>query len=264
MLPERRTLDYLLLYVQEGKLIVHVEGTDYIFLEGEFCLLQPGDLQALEGITNTITPFLHFDIFYNSARELSFPTRPGQIDLSIYEHLKQPKLNDLSGIHIPVKFVPLKPYVFKEKIIQLIGLWLEEDLLRQLEANQILAELMLTILQEMESFQVPKYQKPQSLNWITSYFSFNLAEPLSLKEMALRAQLSPSRFSAVFKARFGVPPHQYLLHLRIAHAQELLANSPFTMEEIAAFCGFADVHHFSKAFKKITDTSPGAHRNGKK
>jgi AraC-like DNA-binding protein len=260
MHPERRLLDYLMIYIQEGNLIVNVDDVDHTFKEGEFCLLQPNDLHTLEGKTKTITPFLHFDIFYKNNRELSFPTRSGQTDLTIYAHLMQPRLNNLAGVYVPLRFVPQRPSAFKEKMMKTIGLWLDGDLLNQLEANQIIAELMLDLLKEMASFQLPKYQKPQSLNWITSYFSFHLAEPLSLEDMARRAQLSPSRFSAVFKQYFGTPPHQYLLHLRITHAGELLHNSSFTTDEIASYCGFANIHHFSKAFKKITGESPGSFR----
>ncbi|WP_171691828.1 helix-turn-helix domain-containing protein [Paenibacillus germinis] len=51
-------------------------------------------------------------------------------------------------------------------------------------------------------------------------------------------------------------PHQYFLHLRIQHAQELLKQGDYTMEDIAQFCGFSDVPHFSNAFKKITGETP--------
>jgi transcriptional regulator GlxA family with amidase domain len=50
------------------------------------------------------------------------------------------------------------------------------------------------------------------------------------------------------------------LRLRIAHAQELLRTTDPPQCDIAAYCGFADVHHFSKAFKRITRLSPGAYR----
>jgi AraC-like DNA-binding protein len=260
LLPERRLLDFLLIYVHEGILAVYTNGNSYLFTEGEFCLLQPNDLHTLEGKIKTITPFVHFDVFYNAFREESFPTRAGQTDLSNYEHLKQPRLNDLAGIHIPVKFVPPRSSVFRDKLLKLIGLWSEGDLINQLEANQLLSDLLLSVLKEMTTFKLPKYHKPQSLNWITSYFSFHLADPLSIEIMAQRAQLSSSRFSAVFKKHFGVSPYQYLLHLRITHAQELLLNSDYTLVEIAGFCGFADVHHFSKAFKKITNETPGIFR----
>jgi transcriptional regulator GlxA family with amidase domain len=77
--------------------------------------------------------------------------------------------------------------------------------------------------------------------------------------MAKRARLSPSRFAATFRQSFGCAPHQYLLHLRISHAQELLKSSVST-EEVARLTGFSDVHHFSKAFKTRTGQTPGQWR----
>jgi transcriptional regulator GlxA family with amidase domain len=78
--------------------------------------------------------------------------------------------------------------------------------------------------------------------------------------MARRANLSPSRFAAVFRQHFGLSPHQYFLRLRIEHAQELLRTTDLPQRDIAAYCGFADVHHFSKAFKRITRLPPGVYR----
>jgi transcriptional regulator GlxA family with amidase domain len=57
-----------------------------------------------------------------------------------------------------------------------------------------------------------------------------------------------------------MPPHRYLLELRIKHAKELLATTGLNLQEIAAYCGFADIHHFSKAFKKAIGLPPGEFR----
>jgi AraC-like DNA-binding protein len=40
----------------------------------------------------------------------------------------------------------------------------------------------------------------------------------------------------------------------------LLTTTDLPLREIAQSCGFADVHHFSKAFKRIVGVSPGAYR----
>jgi transcriptional regulator GlxA family with amidase domain len=50
------------------------------------------------------------------------------------------------------------------------------------------------------------------------------------------------------------------LRLRIEHAQALLHTTDLPQRDIAEYCGFADIHHFSKAFKRITQLSPGAYR----
>jgi len=80
--------------------------------------------------------------------------------------------------------------------------------------------------------------------------------------MASRAGLSASRFQVVFRKLYGVSPGRYLMELRVRHAGELLQDTDWTLAHIAGLCGFADVHHFAKTFKRVTGRTPGAHRRG--
>jgi AraC-like DNA-binding protein len=249
--PVRRLLDYLLIYIQEGE--CHISG--------EFCLIQPNDLHTLEGTTNTITPYVHMDIFYHPRREESFPTRAYQVDLSPCQHLLQPRLNDWENLHIPVKFSPAHPVWFRETMLKMIGSWQQHSVVSQLEAQYHATALVLSLLQEQRQRSPEILQEPQSLNWITSYLSFHLDEPISVTEMAHRAHLSVSRFSKLFRQQFGLSPHQYLLHLRIQYAENLLQHTDLSIEDIAHACGFADVQHFSKAFKKRMRCTPGRYRS---
>jgi AraC-like DNA-binding protein len=77
--------------------------------------------------------------------------------------------------------------------------------------------------------------------------------------MARRAGLSPSRFTVVFKRHFRMTPYQYLLKLRIEHAQELLRDG-LSLQQASEYCGFTDVHHFSKTFKSVTGVNPGYYK----
>jgi transcriptional regulator GlxA family with amidase domain len=200
------------------------------------------------------------DMFFNPLGDQSFPTRPGQVDLSEFAHLIQPRLNDMKNVHLPTKIQPNKPTHFRDRMLKAIGLWQNKDMYSQLEARVIASDLILTILKDHIPLPSSASQTPQSLNWITSFFSFHLSESVSVEDMANRAQLSPSRFATIFRQRFGMSPHRYLLHLRIEHAQDLLVKSHLPIQDICDYCGFADVHHFSKAFKKITGHSPAAFR----
>ncbi len=260
--PARRLLDYLIKYVQEGHLVVRVSGVEYHLYEGDFCLVQPNEIVTLEGPTNTITPYAHMDIFYNPLREQSYPTRPGQVDISSFSHLIQPRLNDCSGIYIPVKFVPSQPARFRETLLRMVGEWQNRDVLSQLVAQLLATELVLMLLTDFGHLQSLALPTPYALNWVTSYLSLHLSEPISVADMAERAHLSVSRFSALFRQQFGCPPHHYLLHLRVHHAQHLLSTGEFTLRQIAEYCGFADVPHFSKAFKRVTGRPPGVSRGG--
>lgn len=258
--PQRRLLDYLLVYIQQGHCLICVEGTASHFQAGEFCLIQPNELHTLEGTTDTITPYIHMDIFYNPAREESFPTRPGQIDLSPFRHLLQPRLNDWKTIQIPVKFSPAHPIWFRETMLETISIWQQRGPLSQLEAQHRATALVLSLLREQQQGSLETVQGPPSFTWVCSYLSFHLAEPLSVAEMAQQVHLSPAHFSKLFRQHFGLSPHQYLLRLRLQHAQSLLSQTNLTLQQIADYCGFADVHHFSKAFKKQVGDAPGMYR----
>jgi AraC-like DNA-binding protein len=258
--PPRRLLDYLLLYVQEGECQVEVEGEELLLGSGDFCLIQSNTLHSLRGLTETITPYVHLDIFYNPRREEGFPTRGGQVSLRSHSHLIQPRLSDLDWIDVPVRLQPRHPAQFRATLLKMVEEWQNGDLLSRLEANHLAMTLLLSILKQYGRAPTDTSRQSHSLNWVSSYLSFHIGEPLSVADMARRANLSPSRFGVVFRRHFGLSPHQYFLRLRIEHAQELLRTTDLPQRDIAEYCGFADVHHFSKAFKRITRLPPGAFR----
>jgi len=259
---QRRLLDYLLIYVQEGRCVVTLSDTSYDVPPGHFCLIQPDELHTLDGVTNTITPFAHFDIFYNAQREESFVTRPIHTDLTALRHLLQPRLNDIPAVKIPVVFGSSEPEQFRTIMLKMIGLWQQRDALSQFHAQHLATGLVLTLLQDFSRLANAQISQPQALNWITAFLSFHMAEPLTVADMARRAQLSPSHFTALFRQTFGTSPHRYLTQLRVQRAQELLRSSRHSAQHIADECGFADVQHFSKAFKQIAGVSPRAYRAG--
>jgi AraC-like DNA-binding protein len=248
------------MYVQEGEMIARVEGRRHRVRAGDFCLIQPGELHTLEGPAHTITPYVHLDVFYNPARERSFVVRSGRVDLSGLEDLKQPRLEAAVGVRVPTRLIPPHPAQFRDTMLKTIGIWQRSDFLGQLESHYLATSLVLSVLQGYSRRSSDSPDQPEFLNWITSFMSLHLSEPLSVSDMAARAGLSPSRFSQVFRNRFGRPPHQFLMHLRIQRAQDLLHHTSLTMRDISAQCGFSDVHHFAKTFKRLSGQTPGSYR----
>lgn len=260
MTPPRRLLDYLLFAVQEGQCVVEIAGQDITLGCGDVILVQPDELHSLRGSERTVTPFIHFDVFYNDRRAESFATKGGHVSLAGYGELVQPRLNDLDWIDIPVRLAPAHPAQFRASLSRAIELWQAGDPLSRLQADHLVMELMLSLFRQHERGVLCDPPQRRSLGWIPSYLSYHLGEPLSVADMAARARLSPSRFATVFREDFGSSPHQYFLQLRIEHAQELLKGTNLPLKQIAEYCGFADVHHFSKAFKQRVRQSPGAYR----
>lgn len=260
LLGKRSLLDYIIFYVQEGTFEIAVDDVVHVVKEGDICLLQPGDVHTIRGLDNTINPYAHLDFFYNPHRTDSFVTLPGQVDLSPYAALSQPRLRD-SGqdLRIPVKLETAYNGKLRDLTLKLIERWQLQTYLGILEANQLALEWLTLVFKA--------YMKPQSatrahqpfLNWITSYIAFRLSEPINVGDMAKRAGLSPSRFAVLFKQHFHVTPYQYLIRLRIEHAKELLKEG-LSLQRTSEYCGFADVHHFSKTFKAATGLNPGYYK----
>lgn len=258
--PYRKLLDYLIIYIQKGELTVVADGTKYQLLEGQFCLLQPGTVHDLQAFADNATPFAHMDFFFHTERENSFPTKPGQIDLHSFQHLMQPRLNDFEGLAIPVLLEPSKPYLYRNLLMDMIESWLEPNPLSKLKAQAIATQLLHHIILDHSDPASLRSSHPHDLDWIPSYFSFHLAETLNIQDLAKRANLSTSRFRAVFRERYGAPPHQYLINIRLDHAKELLSTSTYSIAQIAEYCGFSDISHFSSMFRNREGISPGVFR----
>lgn len=255
---ERRLLDYLLVYIEEGRCRFMVNGVVHHLNRGDFCLVQPGDLLTLEGLTPTRTPYLHLDFFYHPLREQSFPTSAGMVNLDNYTYLIQPRLNDFEGINVPTRFSPKQPALFINKMNRMIGCWLELTSLGSIEAQKIGTELFLDLVHYFEIKEERRDAAAGMLERITAYLSLHLNEVITVKQMAEQVHLSPSRFTTVFQNKYGVSPYQFLLKYRIERAMELLQTQPdLSVTQIAEYCGFKTVQHFSSSFRGMIGISPG-------
>ena len=75
---------------------------------------------------------------------------------------------------------------------------------------------------------------------------------LMLQDVAAAVNMSKSRFSAVFSQYTGKTFTEYLLHLRLGKAKELLRTTGEKSSRIAYEVGYNDAHYFSYIFKKNT------------
>ncbi len=78
--------------------------------------------------------------------------------------------------------------------------------------------------------------------------------------LANKAGITVNAFTRLFRRATGHTPHQYLIHLRIERACQLLQREPVGMDEIAERTGFYDRFHFSRTFKRYLGIGPAAFR----
>ncbi len=94
-------------------------------------------------------------------------------------------------------------------------------------------------------------------NWLEEHFS----EDVTVESLALRARMSRRTFERRFRDATGESPRQYIQHVRVEKAKQLLQDSNMTFDEITYNVGYEDSSTFSRVFKKNTGLSPGLYKH---
>jgi AraC-like DNA-binding protein len=90
-----------------------------------------------------------------------------------------------------------------------------------------------------------------------------LAQPMrALKVETLAAEhgMTRSHFSHFFRGCTGLTPGRFMTETRIREAARLLVEARLPLKQVAATCGFANVNHFSKVFRRFHHRSPASYR----
>lgn len=98
------------------------------------------------------------------------------------------------------------------------------------------------------------------LKQVLSFIEDQLAEDLSLDQIASIANLSSSHLKPLFRQAMGIPVHQYVIQRRLERAKALITQDHLTMAEIAAATGFAHQSHLARHIRRATGLSPNVIR----
>jgi AraC-like DNA-binding protein len=102
--------------------------------------------------------------------------------------------------------------------------------------------------------------KAAAIERAISHAEVHFAAPLDVEALAAIAGFSRYHFTRLFTAHTGTSPAAWVIDRRIREAGKLLRVTEMTLKEIAASCGFRDVHTFGKTFRQRTGQSPGNYR----
>ena len=96
---------------------------------------------------------------------------------------------------------------------------------------------------------------------INKYINDHLNEDLSLIALSEKVFLNPAYLSRIYKQETGMNISEYICHMRINKAKELLRQSDFKIHEIAAAVGFESAAYFTRVFKQLTQITPQEYRD---
>ena len=107
-----------------------------------------------------------------------------------------------------------------------------------------------------EEMSVPSdYRYNKQVDDILSYINGNIANPISIEQLAGEFFLSESYICRIFKSATGTTIGKYITARRISIAKALL-NEGISVSEAYERSGFTDYSNFFKAFTKAVGISP--------
>lgn len=95
-----------------------------------------------------------------------------------------------------------------------------------------------------------------ALRKVSEYIERELANPISLHDLAAMAGFSDCHFARAFKQSTGMPPHRYLMQRRVERAAALIQGTTRPLSEIALEVGCCDQSHFSRLVARATGQTP--------
>ena len=100
---------------------------------------------------------------------------------------------------------------------------------------------------------------------LMKFLEANISEQdLKIEDMADAVNLGRTVFYGKIKSIVGMAPFDFLRHIRMQRAEDLISRSQMNISEVAYAVGFTDPKYFTKCFKKETGMTPTEYRDKKR
>lgn len=259
---ERIIFDYEIIFVQEGKCRLTVDGKEYICKKNNVVFIRPDIPHKMECVDNSdfVQPHIHFDVIYSDKSEItpvSFKSRkkmtPDEISL-IQDDI-------FADIDIPVVFIPNDIQKFKTIFFEIIMLYQEKKYNYELLYKAKLLELLCFILSHFEENKSNKDDTDDnSIIAVKNYIDNNYLSVITLDALSTQFHFNKYTLMRKFKAMYGQNVISYYKSKRISYAKDILKTTNLSVYSISEKMNFSDIYSFSRFFKICTDMSPTEYR----
>lgn len=231
----------------ENTYSISVQGADYLLQPGDIFVIPPGELHALRAPASgsrfvflmDLGPFCQYTGF-----------------LQVRSLLAQPLLISAASC----------PGIYEKMIslfMEIVSLYWGDSPSRQLSICARMLDFYACyadyrIAGAAPSSEIPRESPGLSKKFdrLLDYLQKNYEKDVSLDEAAQRLGVSKYYFTRVFRRRMGRTFSDYLTYLRIQAAEELLKNGRASVADVCAACGYDSVSSFNRNFRKLKGCSP--------
>jgi len=166
-------------------------------------------------------------------------------------------------------FIDCFPNVIGDKRISDELLKLYQDILEDKPSEnyeECLANLLCDMFKDYcnaNEFNKNKKDDNLLLQKIEQYILDNVDSQITIEDIAKEVNYSEAYITRVFKKKFGLSPHAFLVNQKINRAKNKLLNSPNEdISQLAVEVGFYDQSHFTNTFKRYFSLTPKQYQKG--
>ncbi len=222
--------DHELVVCESGEALVHLDQNQYTLKKGE-CIFLRG--QSIHSIISSFDSILYVALFseklipeITDSYQLSYPLFADNFD--VRKTLMEIRRCDFER----GRFYDLRNNALMEELIAKIFSAL--DILKEDIIQSKVTRKYKDLLYDMDE-NVRDYDFLKAVNYMN---------------------MSEAYFSRFFKKVSGMTFSQYLNHIRVNRAIDLIRQGKLSITQISAECGFDTIRNFNRVFKQITSYSP--------
>ncbi|MBQ9760462.1 MAG: helix-turn-helix transcriptional regulator [Clostridia bacterium] len=223
---------HILLYLTEGSFSCNMDGSEWVARAGDLVYFDPETPMS----RHVLEPLKFLYIKFQIKREELFSERAGlrrAVGGRVREDLLE--IERLSSLRTQMG-VRMREHYLNDLFLTLSKLPAPDE------------EIVTPLTVPKGSFAPIAYMKKM------------LDKELSLERIARACGVSVSALESKFRAMYGVSVYRYLIGLRMEEAQRLLAETSYTVTEIAGRCGYENLFYFCNVFKKHCGMTPTEYR----
>lgn len=183
------------------------------------------------------------------------------------------RLKELAAEEFGRSDIELSPtYPVLDKVAFKLATLLKDELQASAGSNELFLESLVTLmglhaLRTYSNLNGPKRRVRASLSAsatgrVKAYLQENFRRKVTIPELAELCGLSAGHFSEAFAKTFGLPPHRYVLELRLEHAERLLRETDTPIPEVAFLSGFSSQSHLTHMMRAHWGKTPNKVRAG--
>ena len=247
---------YTVIYLMEGHGNLELDTDAFELMEGDFYLIPPGVYYALSADPESICVCLNLRHSYVSASYKSIFLEEPSIISFIEKTLENGHAMTYLAIHTSGQDS------VRDLVLNIYAEYINQDKYSNSVMKNYLALLFAFILRDPHvkiDSSVKVSRTDRQYQEIVDYLKQNY-RTADLASAAENINFSKQYVCRIVKEKTGDTFNTLLMNIRLDMAQQYLADTDFTLENIAYLCGFTAASHLSRVFKQRNGITPTAWR----